>query len=138
MLFADADSSSGKTPDSESGNPGSIPGSAANVAPSSSGPGHGPLKAETGVQIPLGLPSSSNSKRLVHVLAAFCYLQVLQLAHNCSHLVHRTDFDDSLLHLRSTIWFVVFCCATGVHFRRTTTNSWRMSPWHPITRENSP
>ena len=33
---------------------GSIPGSAANGAPSSRGPGHGPLKAETGVQIPLG------------------------------------------------------------------------------------
>ncbi len=47
----------GSTPDSGSGNPGSNPGSpASKKAPSTRGQGRHPLKVETRVRIPLGLP----------------------------------------------------------------------------------
>ena len=49
-------SASGKPADSGSAHGGSNPSPPANVALSSSGLGHRPLTAETGVQIPLGLP----------------------------------------------------------------------------------
>ena len=58
------ESSSGRTADSGSAYRGSNPRSPAKLAPSSSGLGRGPLKAETRVRFPLGPPKRTSGARL--------------------------------------------------------------------------